>query len=51
MRPRFLNQKLGKRMTRKAQLAKAKAALAAVRPSRGGPRAAPRRPAAGPGKS
>ncbi len=51
MKPRFLNQKLGKRITRKTQLAKAKAALAAVRTGRRGPGAKPRQPAAGLGKS
>lgn len=33
MKQRFLNQKLGKRMSRKAEFAKAKAALPAARPS------------------
>ena len=33
MKQRFLNQKLGKRMSRKAELVKAKAALPAGRPS------------------
>jgi hypothetical protein len=33
MKQRFLNQKLGKRMSRKAAFEKAKAALTATRPS------------------
>ncbi len=33
MKRGFLNQKLGKRMSRKAELLKAKAALAAARPA------------------
>ncbi len=33
MKERFLNQKLGKRMSRKAELHQAKAALAAARPN------------------